>query len=498
VKWVTQKFEEAVISRGSGAKGLPQSQWEKDGQYPVIGQGAEEIEGWSNRVDLLITPKPAVVLYGGHTCRAKFVDRPFIPGPNVKILQPSNQLDAKFLFHFLAQLPVRDRGYADHFPEVRRCTLPLPPLEEQKRIAAVLDKAYALRRQREESLQLIEKLLQSVFIDMFGDPVRNSKNLPTVELGKFGNVQTGNTPPRSNKANYAKTGLEWIKTDNIVEDMVMVAPALERLSVLGAKGARIAPAGSLLVACIAGSEKSIGRAALTDREVAFNQQINAITPHSDTSSLFLYFLIKIARRQVQMAASKDMKKLINKSTFEGLRFIAPSYDDQLSFERVAKSLLDQGEVLQTQLGHLGEFLFSLQQRAFRGELDLSRLRLDAEAEPAAVTPPEPATVESRYKRPGCFIAPPEIEAQMVELENKLNYGTGDFLPWSEDYFKYRILSQILKPPFSFDDIWNVADLDFEKLSYDTVKEKVFEYVATGILQQKFDETRKEIVFYPRP
>jgi type I restriction enzyme S subunit len=54
--------------------------------------------------------------------------------------------------------------------------IPLPPLDEQKRIAAVLDKADALRLQREATRQLTEKLLKSVFLDMFGDPAQHSQS----------------------------------------------------------------------------------------------------------------------------------------------------------------------------------------------------------------------------------------------------------------------------------------------------------------------------------
>jgi hypothetical protein len=80
---------------------------------------------------------------------------------------------------------------------------------------------------------------------------------------------------------------------------------------------------------------------------------------------------------------------------------------------------------------------------------------------------------------------------------KLDTGPGDSIPWSEDYFKYRTLSQLLRPPFSFREIWDEVYYDIEEASYETVKAKVFEYVEQGILEQKFDETRKEIVFYPR-
>jgi type I restriction enzyme S subunit len=87
---------------------------------------------------------------------------------------------------------------------------------------------------------------------------------------------------------------------------------------------------------------------------------------------------------------------------------------------------------------------------------------------------------------------------MLALENRLDSGPGDSIPWSEDYFKYRTLSQLLKPPFSFTEIWDRVYYDMADASYETVKEKIFEYVAAGLLEQRFDEKRKEIVFYPRP
>jgi type I restriction enzyme S subunit len=163
--WKTLPFESAVHSRGSGNSGLPTKEWLPDGQFPVIGQGAEDIEGWTDREDLLLTPTPAVVLYGGHTRRAKHVSQPFVPGPNVKILQPVPAVDSKFLFYFLTQLPVESRGYADHFPLVRKCDVPVPPLAEQQRIAGLLDEAFeglaTAQANAEKNLQSSRDLLES-------------------------------------------------------------------------------------------------------------------------------------------------------------------------------------------------------------------------------------------------------------------------------------------------------------------------------------------------
>lgn len=66
--------------------------------------------------------------------------------------------------------------------DVARCPIPLPPLAEQRRIAAILDKADALRAKRREAIVKLDQLLQSVFLEMFGDPVANSKGWPVVSV----------------------------------------------------------------------------------------------------------------------------------------------------------------------------------------------------------------------------------------------------------------------------------------------------------------------------
>jgi type I restriction enzyme S subunit len=56
---------------------------------------------------------------------------------------------------------------------------------------------------------------------------------------------------------------------------------------------------------------------------------------------------------------------------------------------------------------------------------------------------------------------------------------------------------VLDPPFSFIEVWEQVRYDMEDAEYEDVKTKVFEYVEEGILEQQFDQERKEIVFYPR-
>ncbi len=103
--------------------------------------------------------------------------------PNGKIV------DTKYLYHYMCTVDLYRLTDATTVPALRKSTLegikiPLPPLEEQKRIVAILDKADAIRRKRQQAIDLTDQLLRSVFLDMFGDPVTNQKGW---DVDKFGN-----------------------------------------------------------------------------------------------------------------------------------------------------------------------------------------------------------------------------------------------------------------------------------------------------------------------
>ena len=245
--------------------------------------------------------------------------------------------------------------------------IPLPPLDEQKRIAAILKKADRLRRLRRYALELSDGFLQSVFLEMFGDPVTNPMGWERATAAELGMVQTGNTPSRK-KNEYYGDYIEWIKSDNIVEGRIWLTRSKEMLSELGLSVGRVAEAGSILVTCIAGSVASIGNVALADRRVTFNQQINALTPNADMNPYFLYGLFLFAKPLVQRTATSSMKRIITKSKFENLQLFRPPTAKQNSFAEVLSRheqiLAKKFEALR-QADHLFDTLLH---RAFRGEL----------------------------------------------------------------------------------------------------------------------------------
>jgi type I restriction enzyme S subunit len=192
-------------------------------------------------------------------------------------------------------------------------SIPLPPLNEQHRIAAILDRADALRAQRRQVLAYVDTLRQSIFDDMFGDPLSNVRGVPRATIGSVAQVVTGGSPSRADFTNFGSS-IEWIKSDNLGGDIA--SSAEEWLSERGRKKARVAPAGSVLVTCIAGSPASIGKASLVDREVAFNQQINAVLPSNELDTSFLLAQLKTAPELVRRKSTGGMKGLVSKSAFQ--------------------------------------------------------------------------------------------------------------------------------------------------------------------------------------
>lgn len=251
--------------------------------------------------------------------------------------------------------------------EFLRIPIPLPTLDKQKRISDILNKTNLIRRKRKEAIALTEELLRSTFLDMFGDPVTNPQGWDKCKLSKLGCVVTGNTPPRANLENYGDD-IEWIKSDNITTPYHFLTYATEGLSSQGKKIARIVPPNSILVACIAGSRSSIGRAALADREVAFNQQINAIVPNPNVDPYFLYTQFFVAQHLVQAQSTDSMKGLVSKSKFSNIEFIRPPEQKQREFGKWFLKFHTWSGSLRDGEQYTDNLFNSLLQKAFRGEL----------------------------------------------------------------------------------------------------------------------------------
>jgi len=415
--------------------------------------------------------------------------------------KPKARIDAGYVFQFFkGNMQVLESGFKGaglkHISKAYLSDIQIPHPEEiddQKRIAHLLGKVEGLIARRKHHLQQLNNLLKSVFLDMFGDPVRNEKGWDKPELKHFGKISTGNTPPRKDPSNYSSRHIEWIKTDNISADSVFISQAAEYLSKTGVIKARTVTKGALLVACIAGSVESIGRAALTDRTVAFNQQINAIQTKKDVNPLFLYVLFKISKAYIQSHASKGMKKILTKGDFEKITMIKPPGDLQNQFAAIVEKVEGLKSRYQHSLADLESLYGALSQQAFKGELDLSRVVLPAEG--PEIAEEEKTDVEEKQPMEPLFELPAPEELALLQTTEGRKSLLGDWLnAW---------LTQLGDAPFAaqaFMDaarqrLWELAEddaPDWGAAEYDELKTQVFEALEQGRLIQGYNDANNRV------
>tara|TARA_R100001143_G_scaffold62474_1_gene65878 strand:+ start:121 stop:1428 length:1308 start_codon:yes stop_codon:yes gene_type:complete len=119
---------------------IPQKEYEQSGRYPVIDQGSELVGGYTNDADRILSlPRPAIV-FGDHTKCFKYLSTPFAPGADgIKVLLPKEGILEKYVYHLCKSLRLPDRGYSRHFSFLKKCKFPVPPIDEQKDIVAMIE-----------------------------------------------------------------------------------------------------------------------------------------------------------------------------------------------------------------------------------------------------------------------------------------------------------------------------------------------------------------------
>lgn len=285
-------------------------------------------------------------------------------------------LDAKFLFWWLKahRQQLEAMGTGATFKEVSKATvsrveIPLPPLDEQKRLAAILDKADQLRQKRRQATALLDSLTQSIFLEMFGDPVSNPKGWPKTTIGELGVDLTYG--PRFYNEQYAEDGIPIVRITDLSSTGELDYSAMPRLRVSDddLHEVRCQP-GDIL---FARTGATVGKSAL-------------IGEHDPVSIPGAYFIRMRFPADVlpAYAWAAIRQPTIQKIIFEGSRqsaqqnfsgpglrrlpFTLPAIDAQRRFSQFVQQAFDFRSLPTLGMQKLDYLFASLQHRAFSGQL----------------------------------------------------------------------------------------------------------------------------------
>jgi type I restriction enzyme, S subunit len=251
--------------------------------------------------------------------------------------------------------------------------VPLPPLEEQKRIAAILDKADRVRRKRQEAIRLTEELGRSIFLDMFGDPVTNPKGWKVEKLEDFAMIQSGIAKGKKIKSD-SSVSIPYMRVANVQDGYIDLAEIKElTVSLEDSKKYSLSKGDLLLTE--GGDPDKLGRGSVWYGEVdpcIHQNHIFCVRPNLDISKPeFLSKLIGSERgKKYFLRAAKQTTGIatINKTQLRAFPALIPPIELQEAYVSKLKSIQNASIRFSQSYQESDNLFNSLLQRAFRGEL----------------------------------------------------------------------------------------------------------------------------------
>ena len=345
-------------------KTIPTSQLTKEG-YPVYGANGKigfYSEYNHEKETILITCR-------GATCGSLNISEPFsyVNGNAMCLDNLDDSVLLKYLYYNLCGYNFSKVISGTAQPQITgeglsKVVLNIHSANEQKIIVDLIEKLEKILISQDLYYQKLDELIKSRFVEMFGDPKINIYCFEKKNLKESCDIITGNTPSRAN-AEYYGNHIEWIKTDNILTNQLYPSQADEFLSVDGMNVGRCVDKGSILMSCIAGSLSSIGRVCITDRKVAFNQQINALVP-KDYNVIFLYVLLLLSKDYLLEGINMALKGILSKSGLGNKQLIIPPTDLQNQFADFVTKVEQQKSTVQKSIDKLETLKKSLMQKYF--------------------------------------------------------------------------------------------------------------------------------------
>ncbi|MFG0748270.1 restriction endonuclease subunit S [Acinetobacter ursingii] len=297
------------------------------------------------------------------------------------ILRSNEKIHIEYLKHYLAshlcQTEINNYQNGAAQPnlsasDLKKFLIPLPPLEEQRRIASILDKADAIRQKRQQAIAKLDELLQATFIDMFGDPLDNPKKYQMMTLGSISSFENGD---RSNNypsgADVVQEGIPFLSTKNIkgnfFDSSNMQFITQEKFNKLS-RGK--VSNGDILITL----RGTLGSTCIYECEYpqAFiNAQMMIIRANQNfMSNRFLHIILssEAMQKHLKSIGNGAAVQQLTATQLKNISIIVPDLEEQEKFINFHEKLTKQKKLLEQAFHKINDLFSGLQQKAFNGTL----------------------------------------------------------------------------------------------------------------------------------
>ena len=205
-------YSDVFVDVTKHARKIPTSEYQKSGKYPIIDQGQKQIAGYTDIEEGLFTDVPAII-FGDHTRIIKYIDTPFFIGADgVKVIKCLNKgADYKYCYYLLKSARIPDTGYNRHYKWLKESVFSEHNKQQQKQIVDALTAIDQLMVKYNTEINILDELVKSRFVEMFGDLHINSKGWEYAKFTDIADIDGTMTTDFEKYANYPHIGIDSIQ-----------------------------------------------------------------------------------------------------------------------------------------------------------------------------------------------------------------------------------------------------------------------------------------------
>lgn len=306
-----------------------------NGSFPVYGSNG--IVGWHD--SSLTSGETIIVGRKGSAGEVNYSPKPCWPIDTTYYIEKTNMpCDFTWLYYTLTSANLSELEKSAAVPGLNRndayeVQIVYPPISEQKQIAATLQKVDRIRRLRRYVRRLSESYLQSVFLEMFGDPMTNPKKWDIINVEDICELVRGSSPRPQGDKRFFGGPIPRLMIADITRDGIFVTPKIDTLTELGAKQSRPMKAGEVVMAVsgVVGLPAILEvDACIHDGFVGFRDLNKKFAP------IFFLTLLQLIQEQSKSQASGAIWQNLTTAQVKEWKLICPPYNLQSSFNQIVK------------------------------------------------------------------------------------------------------------------------------------------------------------------
>ena len=312
---------------------IPQSEYLINGIYPIYDQGKDIIGGYRDDINGLANNFPFIV-FGDHTRVIKYVNNPcFIGADGVKLLKVVNdKFLPKYVYYSMIANPVDSQGYSRHYKLLKETTIKYVEKEIQSRIIIELDNINNSIAFKEKKLSLLDELIKSRFIEMFGNRLNSLDR-------KISAIATPIIGLTYKPTNVTREGTIVLRSGNIQNNELQLEEDVVRVSNIKIPEQKWIKDKDILMCSRNGSARLVGKSCLIrnpDEQMSFGAFMTVIRTKYP---YFLqgFFTSDYFKRQLTGVGTASVNQ-ITSGMLNNYDVIEPTDDEEKEFESYVKQI----------------------------------------------------------------------------------------------------------------------------------------------------------------